>query len=54
MPPPKSGDDPNVSREYTPDEVQAITERASRLLDELHEVMSEMARRLNSFVGEKP
>lgn len=48
----KSGDDPNVRREYDPDEVDALTARANSLLDELHEVMAEMTTRLRTFLGD--
>jgi len=48
----RSDGDPNVPREYDPDEVDALTARASHLLDELHEVMAEMATRLRTFLGD--
>jgi hypothetical protein len=37
-------------REYSPEEVQALTEHAEKLLSELHEVTREMARRLAALV----
>jgi hypothetical protein len=46
------GDGANVPREYKPDEVEALTRRASQLLDELHTVMAEMSERLRNLLGE--
>jgi hypothetical protein len=45
-------DGANIPREYQPDEVEALTLRASQLLDELHTVMAEMSDRLRNFLGE--
>lgn len=45
-------DGANVPRKYEPDEVEALTLRASQLLDELHTVMAEMSDRLRNFLGE--
>lgn len=40
-------------REYKPEEVDALTKRANELLDELHDVMGEMATRLRTFLGDE-
>lgn len=53
-PPPKSDDAKSVGREYRPEEVEALTARAAKLLDELHEVMGEMTQRLRMFLGDQP
>lgn len=37
--------------EFDPDEVEALTQRANDLLDELHEVMGEMSQRLQVVFG---
>ena len=47
----KTDDDPNGLREFQSDEVDALTVRANELLDELHDVMGEMAQRLHDFLG---
>jgi hypothetical protein len=38
--------------EYTPEEVDRLTERADRLLAQLHEVLSEMAEHLESVASQ--
>lgn len=38
----------DAPREYTADEVDALTARAAELLDELHAVMDEMAQKLRT------
>lgn len=48
----RHGHDDDARREYDPDEVDALTQRASDLLDQLHEVMAEMSTRLRTFLGE--
>jgi len=45
--------DRSGKREYTPEEVDALTLRASELLEQLHEVMAEMSARLRTFAGEE-
>lgn len=42
----------DAPREYKPEEVEALTQRANELLDELHDVMREMSARLVTFLGE--
>ena len=43
----------SVRREYRPEEVQELTQRANTLLDELREVMGEMTVRLRALGEEK-
>ncbi len=43
----------SARRDYEPEEVDALTQRASELLDQLHEVMAEMSARLRTFLGEE-
>jgi len=43
----------DASRKYDPDEVDELTRRANDLLDELHEVMSEMSQRMQAVAGEQ-
>lgn len=50
----KKRDDANAPREYKPEEIEALTLRANQLLDELHDVMTEMTQRLRDFLGEQP
>ena len=45
--------DRSARREYDPEEVDALTQRASELLDQLHEVMAEMSARLRTFSGDE-
>lgn len=52
MTPRKNGDAANAPREYRPEEVEALTEKAAELLDELHQVMTEMSDRLRSLGAE--
>lgn len=51
MAPDRRPEERNTRREYDPEEVDTLTQRASELLDELHEVMAEMAIRLRTFLG---
>lgn len=45
--------DRSARREYNAEEVDALTQRASELLDQLHEVMAEMSVRLRTFLGDE-
>lgn len=45
--------EPDASRKYDPDEVDELTRRANDLLDELHEVMSEMSQRMQAAAEEE-
>lgn len=47
---PRPADDGRVP-EYTPEQVEALTSHAEDLLDELHEVMSQLADRLQVLAG---
>lgn len=49
MTPDRRHGDGNAKREYSPDEVDALTTRAAELLDQLHEVMAEMSARLRAL-----
>jgi hypothetical protein len=42
---------PKDKRGYRQDEVDALTQRANSLLDELHDVMEEMTQRLRALQG---
>lgn len=45
--------DEGPPREYRPEEVDALTVRANKLLDELHTVLDEMSQRLRVIAGDE-
>lgn len=49
---PRKRDAANEPPEYQPEEVEALTSKAAALLEELHQVMQEMAERLHALGAE--